>query len=47
MWRSWEHARMDPANGMSTWLRDHADYLDLSLRTRLQQAALDLTEETA
>lgn len=25
----------------------NADYLDLSLRTRLQQAALDLTEETA
>lgn len=26
LWRSWEHLRLDPATGMSTWLRDHADY---------------------
>ena len=26
MWRSWEHHRLDPAIGISTWLRDHADY---------------------
>ena len=26
MWRSWEHHRLDPATGISTWLRDHADY---------------------
>jgi len=26
MWRSWEQARLDPATGMATWLRDHADY---------------------
>lgn len=26
MWRSWEQARLDPATGISTWLRDHADY---------------------
>lgn len=25
LWRSWEHLRLDPALGMSTWLRDHAD----------------------
>ena len=25
MWRSWEHLRLDPATGMSVWLRDHAD----------------------
>lgn len=24
--RSFEHLRLDPATGMSTWLRDHADY---------------------
>lgn len=24
--RSFEHLRQDPALGMSTWLRDHADY---------------------
>ena len=26
LWRSWEHLRLDPALGMSVWLRDHADY---------------------
>ena len=26
MWRTWEHHRLDPATGISTWLRDHADY---------------------
>lgn len=26
MWRSWEHLRLDPATGMSIWLRDHADH---------------------
>ncbi len=26
MWRAWEHLRLDPALGMSAWLRDHADY---------------------
>lgn len=26
LWRSWEHLRLDPATGMSIWLRDHADY---------------------
>lgn len=26
MWRSWEQARLDPATGMATWLRDIADY---------------------
>ena len=26
MWRSWEHHRLDSATGISTWLRDHADY---------------------
>lgn len=26
LWRSWEHLRMDPALGMSAWLRDHLDY---------------------
>ena len=25
LWRSWEHLRLDPAVGMSIWLRDHAD----------------------
>ncbi|HET9649684.1 MAG TPA: DUF4913 domain-containing protein [Microlunatus sp.] len=25
LWRSWEHLRLDPATGMSVWLRDHAD----------------------
>ena len=23
LWRSWEHLRLDPATGMSVWLRDH------------------------
>ncbi|MGL5828704.1 MAG: DUF4913 domain-containing protein [Angustibacter sp.] len=26
MWRTWEAARLDPAEGMSGWLRNHADY---------------------
>ena len=26
MWRSWEQARLDPATGMATWLRDIAGY---------------------
>jgi hypothetical protein len=26
LWRSWEHLRLDPALGMSVWLRDHADH---------------------
>ena len=26
MWRSWEQARLDPATGISAWLRDHADH---------------------
>ena len=26
LWRAWEHLRLDPALGMSVWLRDHADY---------------------
>lgn len=26
MWRSWEHLRLDPATGVSAWLRDHADH---------------------
>jgi len=26
MWRAWEHLRLDPALGMSTWLHEHADY---------------------
>lgn len=25
LWRSWEHLRLDPALGMSVWLRDHLD----------------------
>lgn len=25
LWRSWEHLRLEPALGMSVWLRDHAD----------------------
>jgi len=25
LWRSWEYLRLDPATGMSVWLRDHAD----------------------
>lgn len=26
LWRAWEHLRLDPATGMSVWLRDHADH---------------------
>lgn len=26
LWRSWEQLRLDPATGISVWLRDHADY---------------------
>jgi hypothetical protein len=26
LWRAWEHLRQDPATGISTWWRDHADY---------------------
>ncbi|MCH8614432.1 DUF4913 domain-containing protein [Arsenicicoccus dermatophilus] len=26
MWRAWEHLRLNPATGISTWLRDHADH---------------------
>ncbi len=26
LWRAWEHLRLDPAIGMSVWLRDHADH---------------------
>jgi Domain of unknown function (DUF4913) len=26
LWRSWEKARQEPAEGMSAWLRDHLDY---------------------
>lgn len=26
LWRAWEHLRLDPALGMSVWLRDHADH---------------------
>lgn len=26
LWRAWEHLRLDPATGMSSWWRDHADY---------------------
>lgn len=26
LWRSWEQLRLDPATGMSVWLRDHADH---------------------
>ena len=26
LWRSWEHLRLDPATGLSVWLRDHADH---------------------
>ena len=25
LWRAWEHLRLNPALGISTWLRDHAD----------------------
>ena len=26
LWRAWEHLRLDPALGMSVWVRDHADH---------------------
>ncbi|MFD6095132.1 DUF4913 domain-containing protein [Nocardiopsis flavescens] len=26
IWRAWESLRNDPSTGISTWLRDHADY---------------------
>ena len=26
IWRAWEYLRLDPATGMSVWLRDHADH---------------------
>lgn len=26
LWRSWEYMRLDPNTGISSWLRDHADY---------------------
>ena len=26
LWRAWESLRLDPALGISVWLRDHADY---------------------
>ncbi len=26
LWRAWELLRLDPATGMSVWLRDHADH---------------------
>ncbi len=26
LWRAWEHLRLDPATGISVWLRDHADH---------------------
>ena len=26
LWRSWEYLRLDPALGISSWLRDHADH---------------------
>ncbi len=26
LWLSWEQLRLDPALGMSVWLRDHADH---------------------
>ena len=26
LWRAWEHLRLDPATGMSSWWRDHADH---------------------
>ena len=26
LWRAWEHLRLEPATGMSIWLRDHADH---------------------
>lgn len=26
LWRAWEHLRLDPATGISVWLRDHLDH---------------------
>lgn len=26
LWRAWEFLRLDPATGVSVWLRDHADH---------------------
>jgi hypothetical protein len=26
LWRAWEYLRLDPATGMSVWLRDHCDF---------------------
>ncbi len=26
LWRAWEHLRLEPATGMSVWLRNHADH---------------------
>lgn len=26
LWNSWEYCRLDQSLGMSSWLRDHADY---------------------
>lgn len=26
LWRSWEHLRLEPALGMSVWMRDHLDH---------------------
>lgn len=26
LWRAWEHLRLEPALGMSSWWRDHADH---------------------
>ena len=26
IWRAWEALRLDPATGMSVWVKDHADY---------------------
>jgi hypothetical protein len=26
LWRAWEYLRLDPATGMSVWVRDHCDF---------------------
>jgi len=26
LWRAWEYLRLDPATGISVWLRDHCDF---------------------
>jgi hypothetical protein len=26
LWRAWEYLRLDPATGLSVWLRDHCDF---------------------